>query len=103
MKFVNNESALNRALDTKMDDGFTIKEYLYNLLATLWGEKESFSGKRPFGSSGWEYDLYTPLVRDGFINGKIDNEGCVDTVDTNQGYTFVRELIYLVFFGNKGN
>ena len=36
----------------------TIGEYFEKLLLTLWDEQEDFSGKRPFGNSGWEYDVY---------------------------------------------
>ena len=35
----------------------TIKEYLKELLLRLWDECEGFSSKRPFGNSGWEWDL----------------------------------------------
>lgn len=41
----------------------TVKDYLKELLNELWREGEGFSGKRPFGNSGWEYDLYAALLR----------------------------------------
>ncbi len=56
----------------------TIKEYLKRLLAQLWIEQEGFSGKRPFGNSGWEFDLYKALIRAGAATGKLDGDGCVD-------------------------
>ena len=49
-------------------DTLTIKEYLHKLLSTLWDEGESFNGKRPFGNSGWEYDIYTALVKCGAVD-----------------------------------
>lgn len=61
--------------------GITIKEYLKTLLLTLWAERESFSGKRPFGNSGWEYDLYIPLIKAGAISGELDEDDCINEVD----------------------
>lgn len=59
----------------------TVKEYLLALLMELWSRGESFSGKRPFGNSGWEDDLYKPLVAAGAVAGKLDDEGYVESVD----------------------
>lgn len=56
----------------------TIRDYLISLLSTLWHEGECFSGKRPFGNSGWQYDLYKPLIISGVIDGELDEEGGVD-------------------------
>lgn len=62
-------------LDIKMSDNDadakTVRDYLKALLSAIWEEGESFSGKRPFGNSGWEYDLYRPLVEAGAVKGKI--------------------------------
>lgn len=38
-------------------DATTVREYFKALLTALWDEGESFSGKRPLGNSGWEFDL----------------------------------------------
>lgn len=59
----------------------TIREYLKALLIKLWEEGEGFSGKRPFGNSGWEYPLYTALVTKGAVKGSLDEEGYLDTCD----------------------
>lgn len=45
----------NDILNLKIDsddfsDDLTIRGYLKLLISTLWGEGESFSGKRPLGS-----------------------------------------------------
>ena len=40
----------------------TIREYLRELLLTLWREGEGFSGKRPFGDSGWGNELFKRTV-----------------------------------------
>lgn len=94
---------LDAALATQMLGEFedkTVRDYLRELLMTLWNEQEGFSGKRPFGNSGWEYDLYTPLIKAGFIEGKLDSNGCVDTItNSTVAHAFVSDLILAVFNG----
>lgn len=65
-----------KALDAKffcfdLDTEITVKGYLKELLATLLEKEESFSGKRPFGNSGWLYDLARPLIAAGVVEGQI--------------------------------
>lgn len=55
-------------------DAGTIGEYLRKLLYTLWNEGEGFNSKRPFGNSGWGYELYHALVMNGVVEGSIDPE-----------------------------
>jgi len=52
----------------------TLRAYFHLLLETLWHEGEGFCGKRPFGNSGWEYDVYKVLVAIGAIKGRITTE-----------------------------
>lgn len=59
----------------------TVREYLKALLSKIWEEGEGFSGKRPFGNSGWDHDLYKPLIESGMIAGKIDEWGCIENCD----------------------
>lgn len=63
-------------LDLPMGDNdanaATIRGYLKALLTKLWDEGEGFSGKRPFGNSGWERDLYFPLVKAKCVEGKLE-------------------------------
>lgn len=54
-----------------LDETLTIRDYFKALLDRLWEQGEGFSGKRPFGNSGWEYDLQRPLVMAGVIAGTI--------------------------------
>jgi hypothetical protein len=62
----------------------TVRGYLVALLAQLWLHGDNFSGKRPFGSGGWEADLYKPLVVAGLIDGELDPDyGYVDEVDAD--------------------
>lgn len=53
----------------------TIRDYLVALLEALWSEGEGFSGKRPFGNSGWEYELYIALANADLIYATWDEDG----------------------------
>jgi hypothetical protein len=53
----------------------TVREYLVELLAMLWEQGEGFSGKRPFGNSGWEYEVYDALVAQGYVATTTDRLG----------------------------
>ena len=90
------QATLQKILDTPMktfDHGeITPRAYLKLLLTTLWEEEESFSGKRPFGNSGWQYDLDTGLVEGGFITGTIE-DGWAEYVDTDARDALILELI----------
>lgn len=66
-------------------DAATIHEYLIALLRTVWLEGSDFSGKRPFGNSGWESELYAPLIRAGLLDGTLDEDGYPDDYDQRQG------------------
>jgi hypothetical protein len=60
----------------------TVGGYLIALLREVWVAKEGFSGKHPWGNSSWEYDLYKPLIRAGYVNGELDPEyGWINDVD----------------------
>lgn len=67
-----------QVLDTPMkenDSGAnTIRGYLVALAREVWSEGEGFSGKRPFGNSSWEWDVFRALVDAGHITGTIDEE-----------------------------
>lgn len=62
-------------------DAATIRDYLIKLLAKVWQEGEGFDGKRPFGNSGWDGELAIALVRAGFVEGEIDEDGYLDGAD----------------------
>jgi len=59
----------------------TIGDYLITLLATVWEEEEGFSGKRPFGNSGWKFEVYVALIKAKVVEGVLDEDGCVDSMD----------------------
>lgn len=61
----------------------TVRDYLKRLLWKLWEEGECFGGKRPFGNSGWEYELYEALGKAGAIRCELDEWGNVEDCDTS--------------------
>lgn len=80
-----NKVVLERVLDTPMgknDAGAgTIREYLGKLLLKVWNEGEGFSGKRPFGNSCWELEIYSALVKSGHVTGGLDDDGYLEDFD----------------------
>lgn len=56
---------LQRVLDCPMEpndaDARTVREYIVALASAVWQDGEGFSGKRPFGTSGWDWDIYEAL------------------------------------------
>ena len=76
-----------------LDGEVSIRDYLTTLLLRVWDEGESFSGKRPFGNSGWEYDLYKPLIAANVIKGELDEDGYIDGVDDKAGHAEIERLI----------
>lgn len=62
------DAALDVRFDSDAGNQITIREYFRILISTLWEEKEGFSGKRPFGNSGWEYEVHYALAKAGFVD-----------------------------------
>ncbi len=81
---------MTNILDIKMTsrdvdiEDLTIGQYLTELLCKMWEEGESFNGKRPWGNSGWQFDVYKTLIREGVIAGTLDDEGCIDELHYDQ-------------------
>ena len=87
-----------RVLDLPMPAGndakaVTIRDYLIKILTLVWQDQECFDGKRPFGNSGWDYDLYGPLIEAGLITGRLDEDGFIEDVDTEAGDKLVLTAI----------
>ena len=80
----------------------TIRDYLHSLLKTLWKEGEGFSGKRPFGNSGWKHELYLALVRGGIVDGEYDEEydDLLDC-DEKEANKLILKAIKYVFYGKE--
>ena len=79
----------------------TVGEYLQELLLRVWEEQEGFSGKRPFGNSGWDYELAAALIKAGAIEGTLDEYGDVDGVDECELYDAIEETIKSIFQEGK--
>ncbi len=84
-------------LDVEINDddsgAETIREYFKALLVALFEEGEGFSGKRPFGNSGWEYSLMAGLIKSGHVKGELDHDGYVDSCDDKKFYKLINEAI----------
>jgi len=76
-----------------LNQSLTLREYFKKLLITLWEEGEDFSGKRPFGNSGWQYDVYKSLILAGNIYGEIDEDGYISELDDVQAQQFIIKII----------
>ena len=77
----------------------TLREYLKLQLTTLWRESEGFSGKRPLGDSGWEWEIAQLLVEAGYVEGKLetyddDGEDYTELVEFPK--TFTRKMIEFI-------
>jgi hypothetical protein len=78
----------------------TVGDYLVKLLLSIWKQGEGFSGKRPFGNSGWEYDLYHPLVKSGLIWGELDEDDCLVNYDYATADLLITNAIKSLWKGN---
>jgi hypothetical protein len=76
----------------------TVRDYLHKILRMVWQDGESFDGKRPFGNSSWEYELYSPLVKHGAIKGTFDEEyGDLDDFDESEANKAIFDAIDFLF------
>jgi hypothetical protein len=71
----------------------TLREYCKNLLCTLWEEGEGFSGKRPFGNSDWDFNVFKELVKKEYVAGSIDEYGDLVEVDPNAAAKVITDAI----------
>lgn len=71
----------------------TVREYLVELLSLLWEQQDGFDGKRPFGNSGWDFDLIGPLVEAGLVSGYMDDDRYLYDVDEPAGRALIAAAI----------
>ena len=86
-------SALDEVWLCVTGNELTLREYFKELLCTLWDKAELFSGKRPFGNSGWQYDVYKALIEADLLEGGLDEDGYVKTMNTKEADRLIIELI----------
>ena|ERR1700743_1346672 len=93
MEQVMTKSSIIDAMDIEFEDGdigtTTIRDYMKSLLSALIQEGEGFSGKRPFGNSGWEGFAVEPLIKSGLLTAEKNKWGEWD-YDNGQYY----DLLY---------
>lgn len=90
------DAALALRFDSDAGRDLTIREWLISLLTRVWIEQDEFSGKRPWGNSGWDYDVYLPLIKAGLVSGEVggEDEGeWLDDVDSDTGRALVAAMI----------
>jgi hypothetical protein len=81
----------------------SVGDYLIRLLTGVWEEGEGFDGKRPFGNSSWEEDIYLALVRAGLVGGVINAQGYLDDVDDATANTLVTAAIRSLYPAGAGS
>lgn len=52
----------------------TIKELLIAILGRFWKDPEGFRGKRPFGDSGWQSEVFLALVQNGLLSSMNEHD-----------------------------
>lgn len=70
----------------------TIGQYLAILLKNVWDAEEDFSGKRPFGNSGWQADIREALIQAEAVEGRIDGDGWMVGYDLSEIDALMRDL-----------
>ena len=91
------EEMLKLPMGVNDADAKTIGDYFQRLLEELWLTEEMFSGKRPFGNSGWKYDIAPALIEAKAVKGTLDEDGYVDEVDDDELDRAGCEMIYCAF------
>lgn len=69
------------------EDEITLGQSLLKLLLGVMKQGEGFSGKHPFGNSGWEWIHIEELVKSGFIKGELTDEGDLEILSGGLGKT----------------
>lgn len=87
------QEVLDLTFDHEYLGRISIRGYLKKLLTTLWYEQDGFSGKRPLGDSGWDWELYKPLIEAGYIAGILDGDGYIEDCDESAGWDLIQEAI----------
>ena len=82
-------------LDVMIDGDFTgtLRDFFKELSLMVWNEGEGFSGKRPWGNSGWEYQVFEALIKGGHVPGKLDSDGYIEECDDREITRLVTELV----------
>lgn len=79
-------------------DTLSMREYFERLIIKLWDDPIGFNAYRPYGNSGWKWDVYVTLIKHKVIEGELDEDGCVKEVNEKAASKFVAEEILYPFF-----
>ena len=71
----------------------TVGQYLLKLAAVMWRDGECADGKRPFGNSGWEWEIFTSLAEAGLIESTRDRYGDMDITDRPAAEALVTQAL----------
>lgn len=97
MKTITGKSILNVKMQDNDAEAETIGDYLQTLLWDLWSQGEGFSSKRPFGNSSWEYELYAALVTAGLVEGSLNEDGYIESVDHYEANELIKKAILAMY------
>lgn len=75
----------------------TVREFFAKCLIMLWEEGEGFSGKRPFGDSGWENRVLFSIAKYRNVPGEdgaplVDEDGYFNSIDPDAEEEILDEL-----------
>lgn len=71
----------------------SVRGYLKTLLRNLMRDGEGFSGKRPFGNSGWQSEIHMPLIKAKLVRGKFDEDGYIEDYNDAKAEKLILEAI----------
>ena len=77
----------------------TVGEYLSQLLKEVWTQEQCFSGKRPFGNSSWQWEVYKALGEAGIIQVSYDEWETPSLDDRDEVDKLIRQAIEFAFLG----
>ena len=87
------QQILDLALEDNDAGAATVRDYLKKLLSELWTYEADFSGKRPFGNSGWQNEVYLALANEGWITAFVDKDGDLEDIDGIAGDRLIMSAI----------
>lgn len=92
IKGIPERNILALPMGTNDADAQTIGQYIMLVGAEVFAEQEDFSGKRPFGNSGWIFEVYEALIEAGILEGKVDEDGYLEECDNDEGDAIISQL-----------
>lgn len=71
---------LDCPMDPKANDAgaSSIREYMALIACEVWRWQDGFSGKRPFGNSGWCWEVYQAVIDRGLVEGVASEDDLTD-------------------------